>query len=294
MYFPSGIITSMVTNFKENGEVDYSGIVKNLEFQRKSGIKEVCVLGGTGEATSLSKSQRHKIMEKVMENSDELEIIFGALVGNLSDVTEDIKKAKELGASACLVMPPPFIMPSNKDVIRYFENLEQLGMPLIIFNSPGRLGYDLPTSTILEIGTMNNVVGVKESSGDIVKLQSIIQNNSSKTFSILTGGDTMYLPSIAVGANGGLVALPSVIPELFLKMNNSLDKSDYESAQKYHYNIKKLDDLIYKESHPIPLKVAMECRGLLKANCRLPFKTIDENLKDKVVSTVNQLDIVNN
>lgn len=288
MFFPEGIITSMVTSFQKSSEVDYQGIIENIKFQKKAGIKSVCVLGGTGEATSLSQKERHEIMEVVMNNADDLNVVFGALTGNFLTVMDDIKKAKDCGADACLVMPPPFIVPSDRDIKRYMTELSKIGMPLILFNTPGRLGLNMSTSLISSLSEVEGIIGIKESSGSIVKIQNIMKDNK-KFFSILTGADNLYLPSMALGANGGLLALSAVVPELLLEINNSIENENYVKARKYHYMMKKLDEMIYKESHPVPLKIAMKYRGLPVGECRYPFKDIEKNHEKQIYNIMKEI-----
>ena len=113
MYYPEGILSSMVTCFDEKGNVNLERLGETIEFQKKAGVKSLCVLGGTGEAASMTPEERHAVMEETMKHSNGLHIVFGALAGKVSDVKADIEKAKELGADAAMVMAMPFVRPRN-------------------------------------------------------------------------------------------------------------------------------------------------------------------------------------
>src|SRR5690625_4002057 len=113
----------MVTSFTKEGALDEQGLIENIQFQKNANIKSICILGGTGEATSLTQQERFNVMEVTMKNSDGLQVIIGALVGNPNEVKEDIEQAKQIGAAACMVMAPPFVRPSEKDVQKYITEL---------------------------------------------------------------------------------------------------------------------------------------------------------------------------
>lgn len=276
-----GIVSSMVTSFTEDGELNNTGLIENLQFQKQAGIKTVCVLGGTGEAVSLTQVERHEVMEVTMEHAKGLQVVFGALVGSPNEVKEDIKKATQLGADACMVMPPPFVRPSALDVERYMIELSHIGQPLMLFNTPSRSGFAMSTDLIARLSEIDNIIAIKESSGDLIQLQNIKQN-TNLSFKVLTGGDINYLPSVILGADGGLLASAALFPELLLALEKAIQEKQLLFAQHLHYIVKSISDMIYKTSHPIPLKFAMELRGLPVGKARAPFSDIDQEHKEQI------------
>lgn len=288
MYRPRQTIPSLVTSFNHEGDLDIEGLIKNLVFQKEAGIESVCVLGGTGEAASLSKDERQKIIETVMQSHQGLKIIFGALVGTTEDVEADIKVAKANGAHAVMVMVPPFVGPSQYDMEYYFENLAKLEMPLIIFNSPKRSSFNMSLDLIHTLSKNEMIIGMKESSGDIYFLQDIIKENTD-TFEILIGGDDLYLPSLALGATGGILASGAVIPEVLVALDKSVKEENYTVARRLHYYVKALNDEMYKESHPAPLKYLLEYRGLPVGNCRPPFRPLREEYKNSLAEVLETI-----
>lgn len=279
--FPNGIITSMVTNFDKNGDIDLQGLAENIMFQKKAGIRNVCILGGTGEALSLSQEERHQIMEASMIHSAGMNVVFGTLAGKPTDIIQDIQKAKVLGADACMVMAPPFYRPSESDVEELIKEYASIGMPLILFNTPSRSGFNMSFPLIFKLSKIKEVIAIKESSGDMLLLEKI-KNDNKDRISILTGGDTNYFTSMVLGANGGLIATAAVIPEVILELESAINQGDLVLAREIHYLIKLLAEVMYKASHPFPLKIAMKQRGLPAGNCRLPFKNIDKNHEEQI------------
>jgi len=288
MYYPKGIISSMVTCFDENGVLDLNGLAENIEFQKKAGVKSICVLGGTGEAASMTAEERHAVMEETMRHAEGLSVVFGTLAGKPADVMEDIKKAKELGADACMVMAMPFVRPSAHDVEELVKLYASLKMPLIIFNTPSRSAFSMSADLIARLGKIEEVVGIKESAGDLVLLQSI-RASCPPPYGLLTGGDNLYLPTIALGGDGGILASAAVIPEVCVALDDALAANDYEKARKLQYAVKLLDDVLYKASHPVPLKLAMKYRKLPAGICRPPFSTIAADHEQQLYDTMQQI-----
>lgn len=289
MYLPRRTISSMVTSFNSKGELNLPGLLENLEFQKKAGIESVCLIGGTGEPASLTQKEKFKIMETIMDNAGELNVIFGAIVGTPEEIKTEILKAKEVGASAVMVMPPPFIMPSEKDVELFFRNLADLDMPLVLFNTPGRSAFNMSESLILELSKIEQIRGIKEASGDMIMLQNIIEN-CDKSFSVLTGFETLYFPSLILGAVGSILASAAVIPEAWAELDKAIAHGDIEKARRIHYGTKLLDDVMYKASHPAPLKYAMSYRGLPVGKCRPPFTELDAEYAKEMETTMKRIE----
>ena len=285
MFYPKGIISSLVTCFEGNGKLNLLGLTDNLRFQKKAGIKTVCVLGGTGEAASLTETERHIIMKETMRGCEGMQVVFGALAGRPQEVMADIQQAKELGAVACLVMAPPFVRPSESDVERLIEDYASLGMPLILFNTPSRSGFSMSARLISRLAKLEQVVGIKESSGDMVLLQNI-RIACPPPFGLLTGGDNLYLPTMVLGGDGGILASAAVIPEVCLALDAAIAAGEIQNAKKLHYAVKLLDDVLYKASHPVPLKIALEHRKLPAGGCRPPFGAIDRDHEQQVLDAM--------
>ncbi len=288
MYYPKGVISSMATCFHEDGALDLAGLGMNVEFQKQAGIKTICVLGGTGEAASMTREERHAVMEETMRHADGLNVIFGALAGTPADVKADIEKAKELGANASMVMAPPFVRPSERDVEHLVKDYASVKMPLIIFNTPSRSAFNMSAGLVKRLNEIEEVVGIKESSGDMTLLQNI-RVDCPSPFGLLTGGDDLYLPTLALGGDGGILACAGVIPEVFVKMDQAIADGDLETARRCHYAGKLLNDVMYKASHPVPMKIAMASRGLPAGICRPPFSDLEAAHKAQVYTALKKI-----
>ncbi|MBA7550859.1 4-hydroxy-tetrahydrodipicolinate synthase [subsurface metagenome] len=272
MFYPKGIISSLVTNFKEDGEIDEKGILKNIDFQKQAGVPGICVLGGTAEPMSLGPKTRSRIMKIAVEAAEgKMDVVVGALVGNPKEVMDDICDAQKVGAQACLVSATPFIRPSESDMETYFRELSAIGMPLILFNTPSRSGF-LMSADLVEklVSEVKQIVGIKESSRDIVLLAKI-RNKCPHPFSVLQGSDALFLASLAMGGDGGILAAAAVVPEIYMHMQQYMAEGKLTAAQELYYRVMPLVDLMYRASHPAPLKIALGFRGLPSGKTKPPL-----------------------
>lgn len=288
MNCPTGIISSLVTCFDAGGALDLKGFAENLQFQRKAGVRSVCVLGGTGEAAALTAEERRSIMQETMRQCEGLRVVFGALVGRTEDIVADLRTAKQLGASACLVMAPPFVRPSEDDVKRLIAAYASVEIPLILFNTPSRSAFRMSAELVFRLSQHAQVVGIKESSGDMSLFQDI-RVACPPPFKLLTGGDNLYLPSMALGGDGGILASAAVIPEVCVALDAAIAAEKFKTAKTLHYALKLLDDVLYRASHPVPLKIAMAHRGLPAGGARSPFDTIESEHSSRIAAVLKEI-----
>lgn len=296
MYSPNGVMTSMVTSFDAGGKLDEAGIVENIEFQRGAGIKSIVILGGTGEPLSMTRAERERVIEtSVAAAGADIDVVSSALVGSPEEVAHDIAIAAKHGARACMIAPPPFVRPSEEDVYKYITDLASASaIPLIVFNVPSRVGF-LMSAGLVErmVRDIDILVGIKESSKDI-SLFSEIRRRTPETFACLQGSDILFLPSLALGAQGAILAAPAAFPEPFLHIEREMATGNRNAAMHWHLLVSPLLDLLYRESHPAILKHVIELRGYKVGLTRSPLYGPSEKLihqaRDCAASLLQQLD----
>jgi len=291
MYRPTGVMTSMVTSFKTDGSVDAAGMARNIDFQRKAGVRTIVVLGGTGEPGALSAQEREHILEVSREAAgDDISVVASALVGDVDVIVADIDAAHRHGAVACMITNPLFVRPSEDDVHRFLSDVASRSkLPLIVFNSPGRTGFTMSSSLIERaVRDIDLLAGIKESSGDLVRFSEVRQRTRPE-FACLQGNDALYLPSLALGGDGGILAAAAAFPEHCEGIDRAMRAGDLESARRWHYALMPAVDLLYRASHPAPLKVAIETRGLPAGPTRPPLYGIPEDLIESMRSTTRDV-----
>lgn len=291
MYRPSGVMTSMVTSFAKDGSLDANGIAKNIAFQRKAGVKTLVMLGGTGEPISMTPSERERVMEVSRESAGpDMKLVISALVGNPDEVAKDIAAAAKHGADGCMITTPPFVRPSDQDVQTFLsKTAARSKLPLIIFNVPSRAGF-LMSPTLIEkcAGSIDLLVGIKESSRDIVQF-SEVRRRTPDQFACLQGVDSLFLPSLALGGDGGILAAAAVFPEYCLGIANAMSAGDLAQARNWHYKLMSIVNLMYEASHPAPLKLAIETRGYPVGLTRPPLYGISDDLSGRIAACTNQM-----
>lgn len=291
MYMPKGVIASMVTSFDCKGGVDTVAMQANVAFHRKAGSRSVMVLGGTGEPVSMAAAERQAVLEaSVAAAGGDIDVLSAALVGNPDDVARDIAMAARCGAKACMVTTPPFVRPSESDVYRFLTEIaRRSALPLIIFNVPSRTGFLMSAALVERVARdIDLLVGIKESSRDIA-LFGEIRRRTEASFACLQGVDGFYLASLALGADGGILAAAAVFPEILNAMEHAFRQGDAQAARRWNDVLAPLLPLLYEASHPAPLKRALEARGLPVGKTRPPLYEISDDLGDRVVRQTCQL-----
>lgn len=291
MYRPRGLISSMVSSFDAQGGIDEAGLAANIAFQRTAGVKTIVILGGTGEPLSMTASEREQVVEASMAHAgSELDVISSALVGSPADIAADIAMAGRYGAKACMVVPPPFVRPSESDVYRYFTQLASASsIPLILFNVPSRVGFQM-SAVLIErlVRDIDMLVGIKESSKDL-SLFSDIRQRTPETFACLQGSDMLYLPSLAMGADGAILAAAAAFPEHLLHIERAMAQGDLAQARAWHYRLAPVLPLLYEASHPAALKQAIALRGYSVGATRPPLYGISASLAQQVAECTADL-----
>lgn len=291
MFRPKGIIASLITNFTKDGKLDLPGLKRNISFHKNSGVQGVCVLGGTGEPISLTTFEREQVMETAAEAcGGQLDLVVGAMVGDPTQVLQDVKLALKYKAKACLVTSPPFVRPSEGDVERFFSDLgAQTDMPLILFNAPSRSGFLMSFGLVKRLAeNVETIIGLKESSRDILLL-SKVRATAPPEFSILQGVDSLFLPSLVLGADGGLLAAAAVFPEICTALYQAILENHLKKAAEYHYLLMPFIEVMYEASHPGPLKYALELRELPAGPTRPPLYGLTEDHAKRVKKCVGEL-----
>lgn len=291
MYRPQGVLSSMVTSFDAKGQLDEEGIRRNIEFQVKAGVKSVVMLGGTGEPLSMTPGERKRTMEvSVATAAGRLKVVIGALVGNPTEVAADIENAAKAGADACMVTTTPFVRPHERDVRRFLTDLANRSpLPLIVFNVPSRSGFLMSSKLVCDLAReVPKIVAIKESSRDIA-LFSDIRAGADPAFSMLQGSDALFLPSQALGGNGGILAAAAVFPEWCLAIERAVASGDLKSARARHFELMEVVHLMYEASHPGPLKLAIEMRGMPAGKTRPPLYDLTDDHQARLKRSVEKL-----
>ena len=268
----SGCLTALVTPFDERGNVDEKVLVTLVDRQIEGGIDGLVPCGTTGESPTLSEEEQHRIIELVVgEAGGKIPVLAGAGSNSTRHAVHLAQAAEKAGADGVLSVGPYYNKPTQEGYKIHFRQIaEAIGIPLVIYNIPGRTGGNITPATLVELAETDNIVGVKEASGNLDQTMEILSRRPSG-FALLSGEDHLTLPLIALGGEGVISVLSNEVPREFAEMVHWGLKGDFEKARAIHNRLLELSRANFIETSPIPVKTALSLMGLLRPVFRPPL-----------------------
>ncbi len=281
-----GVMPALVTPFDHDGSIDRDGYRENVRYVEEGGVTGVVTCGTTGESATLSTAEHKELIDLTVECSN-VPVIAGTGSNNTAEAVELTAYAKDAGAAGSLLISPYYNKPNNQGLIKHFTKIsESVNFPLILYNVPSRTGQDMPLEVILELAKLDNIVGIKDASGDFDKIYQIIENTGDEDFLVYSGEDALTFPMLTVGGSGVISVAANVVPSRMVRMYDAAMSNDIVTARKIHYEILPLIRALFLETNPIPVKRAMELIGKAGGALRLPLSSLsqenDQILKDSL------------
>ncbi|MCE5304801.1 MAG: 4-hydroxy-tetrahydrodipicolinate synthase [Chloroherpetonaceae bacterium] len=293
-FIPKGVITAIVTPFKSNLDIDFDAFERLIEFQIERNIDGIVVCGTTGESPTLSHKERIALIIKAIQVANgRVPIIAGTGTNDTKATIELSLLAKSEGADAILLVAPYYNKPTQLGLLQHFLAIsEQVEIPQIIYNVPGRTGVNISAETQIEIANQcKNVIATKEASGNVEQAMNIIKS-APANFALLSGDDALTLPLMSVGAKGIVSVLSNYAPKELKEMVQFALDGDFEQARKIHYELLDLMQLNFIESNPVPAKAALGLMGLINPYVRLPLVPISQSNLDKIGNAMKILKLL--
>ena len=272
-----GSIVALITPFK-NGEIDYTALEKLLHFHLENGTDGFVLLGTTGEATSLASDEKDTLLRFAMQRiNHKVPVVIGTGSNNLQHTIAMTKRAKELGGDYALIVTPYYVKPTQQGLYEFFKAVAtKVDIPIILYNVPGRTGVNMTAATTVRLAKdCPNIVGIKEASGNVVQGSEIVRD-APEDFFVLSGDDATNMPLMAVGAKGTISVTANIIPKLMHEHIKTCLKGDFAEAKKQHLALTNLNQVMFVESNPIPVKEAAYFMGLIELEYRLPMCPMQE------------------
>ncbi|MDD4126870.1 MAG: 4-hydroxy-tetrahydrodipicolinate synthase, partial [Methanomicrobium sp.] len=235
-----GVYPALITPFKENQQrdLDLEGLESNIDFLISRGVHGIVPCGSTGESATLTFEEHEEVIKKAVEVSDgRVPVLAGTGSNNTAEAVRFTKAARDLGADGALVLSPYYNKPNRSGLIKHYEKLADLDIPIVIYNVPSRTGQNLLPDLIVELANYPNIVGVKEASGDIVQISAIIEETRDLDFTVISGDDAMTLPVLALGGGGVISVTANIVPEIMVKMYEMFNSCNLEGAKSIHYSL---------------------------------------------------------
>lgn len=265
-----GLGTALVTPFR-NGNVDWDAYRALVKRQVDAGVDFLVPLGSTAETPCLSDDEKVRLLEIAAEESCGRPVVAGAGTNSLTGTVRNMRVLDGHGADAYLVVVPFYNKPTQEGLYRYFSAVAgETDRDVILYNVPGRTGTNMKAETTLRLAGIDNVVAVKEASGDVAQILDI-KRQAPDGFSVLSGNDDQTLPLMAGGADGVISVASNVAPELMKALALAVEKSDLREAIRLNNSLMPLYHACFAESNPIPVKAALALMGLCSPEMRLPL-----------------------
>ncbi len=267
-----GAVTALVTPFR-NGAVDEEKYREFIEWQINQGIHGLLPCGTTGESATLSHKEHESVIKICIDQvRGRVPVLAGAGSNNTAEAISLTRFAKEAGADAALHITPYYNKPTQEGIFRHFQAISAaVDMPLFVYNVPGRTGGNVLPATLARMAReLPSVIGVKEASGNMVQVSNVLEL-CGPDFQMLSGEDSLYMPSLALGGKGVISVTSNIAPSLVAGLYNAWKKGDREEALRLHFQLEPLNRAMFMETNPIPVKSALARMGKMTKEFRLPL-----------------------
>jgi 4-hydroxy-tetrahydrodipicolinate synthase len=280
----SGCGTALVTPFRGDGALDEAALVRLVDWQIESGIDFLIPCGTTGEASTLNEAEHLRVVETTVKTAAGRVPVFAGCTHNATSeaVARAKKLAKVAGLTGILTANPYYNRPGQEGQYQHFRAIaEAVELPILLYNIPSRTGVNLEPATVLRLAEIKNVIGVKESSGNIAQITELI-TQVPRGFSVLSGDDGMTLPVIALGGMGQVSVASNAIPAQMSQMVRAAMNGDWATARAINCKYLRLMQAHFSEPSPAPVKAVLALMGKCEEVLRLPMVPVTESTRQKL------------
>jgi 4-hydroxy-tetrahydrodipicolinate synthase len=285
-----GTGVALATPFTKDGRIDHNGLERLVEHTIEGGVDYLVVMGTTAESPTLSTSEKSEVLNTVIaSNKKGLPIVYGAGANDTAELCDYLKDPLFSRVDAILSVTPYYSKPSQKGLIAHFKKVaDQSTVPVILYNVPGRTAVNLDASTTVSLATHENIIGIKEASGDFNQCNQLLAEKPDD-FLVISGDDMITLPLLSLGATGVISVMANAYPKQFSGLVNHALAGNYDQARKVHLSLVEMGKILSEEGNPAGLKCVLELLGICEGILRLPLFSVSEKLKDRAQSAITAL-----
>jgi len=288
----TGAMTALVTPFRD-GEVDARALEALVEAQIAGGINALVPCGSTGEAATLTHEEHLAVVRAVVRAArGRVPVIAGTGSNSTAEAIRLTRGAEEAGADAALLISPYYNKPTQDGIYRHYAAVaDATGLPLILYNIPGRTGSNITPDTIARLARLPNIAGVKEASGNLAQVLEII-DESGADFGIYSGDDILTLPIMAAGGHGVIAVGANLMPRAYAELTDALLAGDLERARMQNHRLLPLMMALTLEVNPIPVKTALAMMGQCADEFRLPLTPMSPGARVRLEDVLREYELV--
>ncbi|MCP4252056.1 MAG: 4-hydroxy-tetrahydrodipicolinate synthase [Candidatus Scalindua sp.] len=286
----TGSIVAMVTPFKD-GAVDYDKLGELVDFHVVNGTNAIIPCGTTGESPTLSHREHGEVVGKVIEAAGgRIPVIAGTGSNNTREAINLTRHAKETGADGSLLITPYYNKPTQQGLYEHYKAiLDEVDIPIIIYNVPSRTGVSISPETVARLFEFENIVAIKEATGDIDQASQIL---NLCDIIVLSGDDSLTLPIMSVGGKGVVSVVANILPREVSELASSFLKGEIENSQRLHRSLLPLCKAMFIETNPIPVKTAMKLLGRINGEMRLPLCNMSDEHEEQLKKVLEEYRLI--
>ena len=288
-----GLGIALITPFKANGDIDYEALARLVEYQLQNGVDFLCIMGTTAETPCLSADEKRKLKELLVERvAGRVPLLMGCGGNNTAAVVAELKANDWSGIDGVLSVCPYYNKPSQEGLYQHFKAVAEASpIPVVLYNVPGRTGVNMSAETTLRLARdFENIVAIKEASGNITQMDDIIKNKPDN-FDVISGDDGITFPLITLGAVGVISVIGNALPAEFSRMVRMALNGDYEHARVIHHKFTELFKLLFVDGNPAGVKAMLHAMGMIENQLRLPLVPTRLTTMEKITAILKELDI---
>ena len=283
----------MVTPFKSDGSIDYDALTRLVEYQLSNGGDFLCIMGTTAETPCLSAEEKKTLKQLLVDRvAGRVPLLMGCGGNNTAAVVAELKEGDWSGIDGVLSVCPYYNKPSQEGLYQHFKAVAEASpVPVVLYNVPGRTGVNMNAETTLRLAhDFDNIVAIKEASGNITQMDDIIKNKPAN-FDVISGDDGITIPLITVGAVGVISVIGNALPAEFSRMVRMALNGDYEHARIIHHKFAELFKLLFVDGNPAGVKAMLHAMGMIENQLRLPLVPTRLTTMEKITAILKELDI---
>ena len=289
----TGSMVALITPMFANGSIDFDALGSLVEFHISSGTKAIISMGTTGESATLNHAEHVEVMRKTVEFSNgRIPVIAGTGANSTTEAITLTQAAKDIGADACLLVTPYYNKPTQEGLYQHYKAIAKaVDIDQILYNVPGRTAVDLLPETVARLSAINNIIGVKDATGDLTVAQTLI-DSCPEDFLLYSGDDATAIEFILMGGHGGISVSANVAPKAVSDAYNAAMDDDKSSAEIINSTLTGLHQNLFIESNPIPVKWALYKMNKCESGIRLPLTKLSQEARATLEQDLSLLGVI--
>ncbi|MET3998921.1 4-hydroxy-tetrahydrodipicolinate synthase [Marinobacterium sp. MBR-109] len=288
-----GSIVALVTPMTANGDIDWPALDKIVDFHLDKGTDAIVAVGTTGESPTLDYDEHLDVIRAIINRvGGRIPVIAGTGANSTQEAIELTERAARAGADACLLVTPYYNKPTQEGLYQHFKAIaEAVDIPQILYNVPGRTACDMLPDTVLRLSQIDNIVGIKEATGDLDRARELI-NKVPTDFAVYSGDDATAIELVLMGGQGNISVTANVAPTEMAELCRFGLQGDTQAARELQAKLMPLHKNLFVEANPIPVKWAMAEMKLIDSGIRLPLTVLSEQYHELVRNSLRESGII--